>query len=328
MKISKYFCADVRTFGSAIGIALITIMTMSLCAGRADTTVMVDAVLLPVTVKDSRDHLVEDLKQEEVKVFDGKNELKVVAFEKNEGPIRYVLALDTTGSFRRILPDGSDAARYLVDQNRPEDETALISFVNNQQIEKVQDFTSDKNKLIDRLGQLSVGSGPSGVTDAIYLAVQMAAPPPDKQRRSAVVLISDGEDRRSYFKFGDLQKLLHQTRVQVFVIGMIGELNAFGRVFESTARDSAKKLLTDVATESFGRAFFPRDKEELQQAVSEIAKSLHLQFYVVFRAIDRKPGTHKVDVKVTRPGEKLTLLTRTKYTFGLPQSTRLKDAKP
>jgi len=321
----------VKTSVIRIGIAGLsfTLIALTLCSVRADVLTAVDTVLLPITVQDSRGHLVEDLKKEEVKVLDGKNELSVVGFEKDEGSIKYVLAMDTSGSFRRILPDAVNAARFVVNQNRPEDETGLIRFVTNEKIEKVQDFTSDKNKLIDSLGLLYVEGGPSGVTDAIYLAVQMAATPSANQKRRAVVLITDGEDRHSFYKFEQLQELLRQTRVEVFVIGMIEALdNVRNQNFAPTAREKAKKLLSDVATESFGRAFFPRDKEEIQQAASEIAKSLHVQFYVAFRAIDRKPGTHKVDIKLTRPGEKLTLLTQTKYTFGLPLSTTPKDAKP
>lgn len=318
-----------NTFSIAIGIALFTLLALTLCSVRADTIVAVDTVLLPITVKDSRDHLVEDLKKEEVRVFDEKNELTVVGFEKDESPIRYVLAMDTSGSFRRILPAAVNAAKFLVNQNRPEDETGLVRFINSEKIETVQDFTSDKTLLIDSLDTLYVETGPSAVTDAIYLGVKMAAAQAGKQKRRAIVLISDGEDRSSFYKFEDLRKVLRQTRVQVFIIGIIGALdNVRNQNFAATPREKAKKLLSDVAEESFGRVFFPRDKNELQEAASEIAKSLHAQFFLGFKAMNSKPGTHKVDIKLTRAGETLTLVTRSKYTIEPPVSTTPKDVKP
>jgi hypothetical protein len=133
-----------------------------------------------------------------------------------------------------------------------------------------------------------------------------------------VVLISDGEDRNSYYKFEDLAKLLRQTRVQVFVIGMIDELDKEAGFIRTSQRDKAQKLLTNVAQESFGRVFFPRDNSELQIAAEEIANNLHTQFYIGFNPTNQKPGQHSVDVKLTRPGEKLTLVTRTRYVIERP----------
>src|SRR5690349_3013771 len=88
-------------------------------------------------------------------------------------------------------------------------------------------------------------------------------------RRKAVVIITDGEDRNSFYKQEALIQLLRETDVQVFVLGLMDELDQASPYRKPGARNRAEKLLTTVANETGGRVFFPRDREELMNSAAE-----------------------------------------------------------
>ena len=96
--------------------------------------------------------------------------------------------------------------------------------------------------------------------DGLYTAVDYVAEyhKGDEGRRKAVVIITDGEDRASTHTQQDLTKLLRERGVQVFVIGLVTELDReAGFIRRTSPREKAEKLLNAVA-ESGGRVFSPQ----------------------------------------------------------------------
>ena len=272
-----------------------------------------NVVRLPIIVTNSSNQLVTDLKREELHIVDNKTELRIVGLERSDERIKYVIALDTSGSFRSVLPYAIGASGNLIQQNRPQDETALVSFVSSDRIALQQTFTSDQSQLFRSFQRLKIMGGQSAVIDGAYFAVQTLALDRPKSGREAVVLVSDGEDRNSTHSYENLAELLRQTGVQVFVIGMIEELDKQGGFVKSSPRDKAKKLLTNIADDSHGRVFFPKNRDELLQAALEISKTLRSQYYVTFEAPPSKPGKHQVEINLNRAGEKLKLASSSSY---------------
>src|SRR4030095_482034 len=93
-----------------------------------------------------------------------------------------------------------------------------------------------------------------------YLAVEKLskqASSADKPRRRALVLVTDGEERNSFYKAEKMLSLLGSSDVQIYPIGFIGEL-------KTKPAAKAKSLLTQLATDTGGRAFFPASTGELQ----------------------------------------------------------------
>jgi hypothetical protein len=55
-------------------------------------------------------------------------------------------------------------------------------------------------------------------------AQRIAQQTKETQRRPALILITDGEDRASYYKQDQLFALLRENKVRVFVIGLVNQL--------------------------------------------------------------------------------------------------------
>jgi Ca-activated chloride channel homolog len=142
--------------------------------------------------------------------------------------------------------------------------------------------------------------GNTAVVDAVRYAVERVAERGGEgRRRRAVVLITDGEDRESHWKPEELAKLLRQQNVQVFVLAFVHLLSNEGGFIAKGPREKAVALMTRIAEESGGRAFFPKDAATLKTAVEEIVRNLRTQYTVEYRPTNaaRDGKFRKVQVK-------------------------------
>jgi len=257
-------------------------------------------VKLNLIVTDRANHAVDDTRKEDVQVFEGKAQQAIVLFERDESSIDYGLVIDTSGSFRGVMGSVLDAAKIFIDNKRPGDEMFIERFVSSDKIVTMQDFTADKDLLLEARRQMKTENGQTAVIDALYVAVEHTAKHGPKERRKAVVLLTDGEERSSSYSVEKLVKLLQETNVQVFIIGIITQLDKEGGLIRKSPRVKAEELLTTIAAESGGRLFLPKNMGELDKAAAEIVHDLHSQLVVGYYSTNDagKSGFRKVEVKL------------------------------
>jgi len=111
-------------------------------------------VNLQVRVIDRNNKPINNVRKEEFHVFEDGVPQPIEEFSREEVPISYGLAVDTSGSLRTQLTSVIDAGKTIVNANKPGDETFLIRFISSDKIETVQDFTANKDALIDGLDSL------------------------------------------------------------------------------------------------------------------------------------------------------------------------------
>lgn len=279
-------------------------------------------VRLNLIVTDEAGRAVADVRREEVSLLEDGRPQIVAHFAREELPVSYGLVIDNSRSVGRLLPNLQRAAATLVVDSKPGDETFVIRFVDTGKIEELQDFTSDPEELMKALASMYAEGGATAVVDATYLAVQKAAArrKGDAGRRRAVVLISDCEDRESVYKREELVKLLRREGVQVFVISFLGQLSDEGTFQRGSPRERAGKLAEQIAGESGGRAFFPKDLNELVRAAEEVARHLRSQYVLAYAPTNASADGkfRKVEVKLAAaPGRpKRKAITRPGYFAG------------
>lgn len=239
-----------------------------------------ELVVLDVTVVDRHNRVVPDLGKDRFVVYENGVRQEIAFFSREETPVSLGLVLDTSGSMRRKLGKVVAAAKSLMRQSHPEDEYFLVEF--KGEAELVEDFTRDVALIHDALDNI-VASGQTALLDALYLSVEHAQKY-GKHRRKAIVLITDGEERNSYYTRDQVLEQLRRSDVQVYAVGFTEGLSeaAIFRQSESRRISSqekrARKLLEDLARESGGRAFFPQSVEELDAIASTIARELRTQY--------------------------------------------------
>jgi Ca-activated chloride channel homolog len=187
--------------------------------------------------------------------------------QSSQVPISYGLLIDTSGSLRGRMDYVIAVGKAIVNSNKNDDETFLVRFVDSDKIQKVQDFTKDKTKLSNLMDEFYVEGGLSAITDAVYYSAQyLADKSKDTNRRHALVLITDGYDRNSYYRPEKLLTLLKEKNIRVYVIGF----TALVKKDSPKAYDKAVLYLETLAQETGGRAYFPKNKSELENNTIEL----------------------------------------------------------
>lgn len=266
---------------------------------------------LSLIVKDKENQSVSTLRKEDVRILEDGVEQTILSIEKDERPVDLGIAIDSSGSFRKFLGAGVTAAKSIIDTRRPDDQVFIERFISTDKIQRVQDFTSNKDVLQQAVDKLYVEGGRSAIVDAVYTAVNYVAEHNKgvPGRRKAVLLITDGEDRNSSYKAEKLIEVLRQHQIQVFVLGFTLDLDESSGSTKTSPRDKAEKFLKSIAEESGGRAFFPRNDKEFTNANLQLVADLAKQFRVTYQSSnnDTQKTFRKIEVKVTSPdGEKRT----------------------
>lgn len=281
---------------------------------RTDT----DLVQLHVRVIDRNNRPINNVRAEEFHVFEDGVPQPIADITRMEVPISYGMAVDTSGSLRSQLPTVIDAGKTIINANRPGDETFLVRFISSDKIETVQDFTDKKELLTDGLDSFYIEGGQTAIIDAVYLSAEHVSEykksDVDDRRRRALIVITDGEDRNSFYKQEQLFARLREEDVQIFVIGFVSELEKEAGFIRKSPRERAVNLINKLAEETGGRAFFPESVSELPQIANEIIRDLRTQYVIAYNPTNKNPdGTFRaIKVTVDQPtnSDKRIALTR------------------
>ena len=297
-----------------------------------------ELVTLNVRVIDRNNRPINNLRQSDFHVFEDGVAQPVESFSREEVPISYGLAIDTSQSLRSQIQAVIDAGKTIVSSNKPGDETFLVRFISSDKIETLQDFTPNKDLLMDGLDDLYVEGGQTAVIDAVYLTAEHVAEykkgNDNDRRRRALIVITDGEDRASFYSQEKLFARLREEDVQIYVIGFVKELDKDAGLIRKSPREKAVNLINKLATETGGRAFLPESLSELPQIANEIVRDLRTQYVVAYNPTNKlRDGSFrsiKVAVADGSKGDKHIALTRNGRIApkGEPPAAKLPTTRP
>lgn len=242
-------------------------------------------VRLSVRVVDGQNRPVSGVRQEELRVLDAGVPQIISFFSAEELPLSYGLAVDNSGSLQSYFGSVREAVANIIRSNRPEDETFLVRFTSSDRIETILDFTSDTATLLASLSALGLEGGQTALTDAVYLTHRRIVEYGNTagqgaRRRRALILITDGEDRDSYYRQETLIEQLRASDVQIYAIGLVTELNREGGIIRRPTRERATSFLERLAEETGGQAFFPRNHTEFQEIARVLTGHIRAQYVI------------------------------------------------
>jgi Ca-activated chloride channel homolog len=259
-----------------------------------------DLVVLDVTVIDQNNNPIFNLKKEDFSIYEDKVKQTIESISREEVPVSFGLVIDTSGSMRPKLRSVSDAAILLIKQMRQDDEAFVASF--RAESELVQEFTDDRRELEEAIGDLYT-SGGTALLDAI-IATADYAQEKGKRRRKALVVISDGVERNSSSKEKEVMEAIKEDEVQVYLVGFIDEETEEKSLFGKPPAKKAKDLISRIADDSGGRAYFPKEISEVPAIAAQISKDLRTQYVIsYYPSNDKRDGTFRsIQVGVNNAG--------------------------
>ena len=257
-----------------------------------------ELVTLNVRVIDRNNRPINNVGQSDFHVYEDGVPQPLEYFTREEVPISYGMAVDTSQSLRSQIQAVIDAGKTIVNSNKPGDETFLVRFISSDKIETLQDFTPAKDLLIDALDNLYVEGGQTAVIDAVYLTAEHVAEykkgDDNDRRRRALIVITDGEDRASHYSQERLFSRLREADVQIYVIGFVNELDRDRGLIRKSVRDKAVGLINKLASETGGRAFFPESLGDLPQIANEIVRDMRTQYVLAYNPTNKaKDGSFR-----------------------------------
>jgi Ca-activated chloride channel family protein len=252
-----------------------------------------DLITLTVTVTDTYGRFVTGLGQKAFTIFDDKVEQQITYFSDEDAPVSLGVVFDVSGSMSGDkINKAREALQRFVDTSHARDEYFLIGF--NQRAQLLMDRTRDSEALLKKLTFVQT-RGQTALYDATYLGVERVTRGAHQKR--AILLISDGQDNSSRYTFNELRRLLKETDVIIYAVGIVsgGDDNALGY--------AGRSILEELAGVSGGKAFFPSTGAEMNDTFERIALELRTQYSIGYRptnfANDGK--WHKIKIKVQPP---------------------------
>ena len=253
-----------------------------------------DLVTLNVSVIDADGFHVPGLTKRDFAVTDNKIPQDITFFSDADLPLSIGIVFDVSGSMSgKKIEQAKEALLAFIQTSHPDDEYFLVGF--NSQPQLLLERTRNGNSVIDKLSLVDP-RGSTALYDASYLALDRVMQGIYPKR--AVLIISDGQDNNSRYTFSNLQRALKESGAILYAIGIegsaIGMLNVYGKL-----------LLNELASVSGGRAFFPANSKQMNEAFEQIALELRHQYSIGYRplnfALDGK--WHRLKVKVRPPSE-------------------------
>jgi Ca-activated chloride channel family protein len=263
------------------------------CRPRAPRDLRVDTnlVLIPVSVTDPKNHPVIGLASDKFRVFEGKAEQKVLRLSTEDAPLSVGIVFDASGSMAEKLPKAREAVAEFLRNANPADEFFLVNFSGTAEL--AVPFTTDTDEIQTRLMHAN-SKGKTALLDAIYLALhQMKSA---KNPRRALLVISDGGDNDSRYSQAETRKMVQETDVWIYAIGI------YAGGFQASPEEErgGPKLLTDIAEQSGGRHFAVHNTNELPETAAKIGLELRNQYLLAY-----SPANTEADGKYRRVQVKL-----------------------
>src|SRR2546423_14696453 len=173
----------------------------SLVTGRAPgelvTAVTPQLMRVNASVTDRNGRAIPGMRAADFSVYEDGSERKVVNVTPTTEPFNLVLLLDVSGSVEERIDFIRKAARDFLNTASPQDRISIISF--HDDIRIISGFTTDRALLSKKLDELDAG-GTAAMYDALgYTLVETLKPL--RGDRTAVVIMSDGDDNKSFVPF-------------------------------------------------------------------------------------------------------------------------------
>jgi VWFA-related protein len=258
---------------------------------RADSSL----VLIPVSVTDERNRFVLGLRKEDFHLLDDGVEQSIAHFSGEDIPLSIGVAFDISGSMDFKMSISRDAAKLFLKALNPEDEAFLVEF--NDKVRLSAGFSATPQEIRGALDKVQPG-GLTALLDAVSFALTEMKKA--KNPRKAILVVSDGGDNHSTYTAAQIEALVRQADVEIYAMGVFDPLLS---LLSTPEEISGPKLLSEIATQTGGRAFAASLAGDLPAVAARVAIELRNQYVLSYypKNQNRDGKYHTVEVRVSQP---------------------------
>jgi len=242
----------------------------------------VNEVNLIFTVTKKNGEYVPNLKQSDFALLDDqKAPSKVTSFHQQINlPLRVGIVIDASTSIRqRFQFEQESAIDFLLQILKARSDKAfVVGFDVTPTV--TQDWTNDIDGLEKGVNRLRPGGG-TALFDAVYTSCRdklLDVSRGQEPVRKAIVLISDGDDNQSRVYKDEAIKECQRADTIIYAISTNW----------TPSRGAGDQVLTQMASETGGQAFFPPSVEQMTERFRSIETELRSQYALTYTPADFK----------------------------------------
>jgi VWFA-related protein len=271
------------------------------------------AMRLNATVTDRHGRALSGLGAADFTVTEDGTVRPITDVKASNAPFNLVLLLDVSGSVEERIDFIRKAARNFLSTASPQDRISIISFRDDIQV--ISDFTTDRALLSKRLNDIQAGGATALYDSLAYVLVNQI-----KQlrgERTAVVILSDGDDNKSFVPFNAILEATIESGALIYPLyvpsGLIPEASVPNasltldptrtRFLTLTTRaDQEAKKLAEV---SGGVYYQITQMDELQKAYDDVVAQLRMSYTITYASATN--SARRVSVRANRDGAAVRL---------------------
>ncbi len=282
--------------------------------GRIVSSVAPQLMRFNASVTDRNGRAIGGMRESDFTVWENGIERRVTNVAPANEPFNLVLLLDVSGSVGERMDFIRKAARDFLRTTSPQDRISIISFRDDIQI--ISDFSTDRAMLSRKLDEIDAGGG-----TALYDALGYVLSEPLRRlrgERTAIVVMSDGDDNKSFLPFPAILEALLESGALVYPLfvpsGLIPEgsvpkpeitidpLRTRYLTLTTRAEDEGRKLAA-----ASGGIYYPIKRlEDLQKAYDDVVAQLRSAYTITY-ASNSVSSSPRVRVRTNRDGASVRL---------------------
>ena len=245
-----------------------------------------------VRVLDTDNRAVSDLSGKDFEITEAGEKREILSVEPTNAPFNLVLLLDVSGSVDNYVDFIRKTARNFVNTVNPNDKVAIIIF--NEDVKTLSTFTTDKGKLSESLDTFDAGGGTAYYDALAYTLAETLRSL--NGERSAIVVLSDGDDNRSFLPFDALLGSIQESGALIYPLYVPSALIAASKNRDPNATvDPLRMRYSGLTTKAEGEGeklaqisggvYYSIQKlGDLQKAYDDIVTQLRTAYSITFRS--------------------------------------------
>ena len=282
-------------------------------AGEIARAVTPQLMRVNASVTDRNGRAIAGMRSSDFSIYEDGRERNIVNVTPATEPFNLILLLDVSGSVEERIDFIRKAART---SSKPLVHRIVFSIISfRDDIQVISDFTTDRQLLSQKLEEIDAG-GATALYDAIaYSLVDTLKPL--RGERTAIVVLSDGDDNKSFVPFPAILEALIESGALIYPLyvpsGLIPESSvARPSVTVDPTRSRYLTITTRAAEEGermatiSGGVFYPIKRlEDLQKAYDDVVAQLRTAYTITYSS--NGAGHRRIRVRTNRDGASVRL---------------------
>jgi VWFA-related protein len=241
-------------------------------------------VLTNAVVLDRGNRFVADLQTDQFRLSVDGIRQQIRYFSVEQTPVSFVLLLDISGSMKKHLQYAKDALTGFLSTAGSDDEFCLVTV--NDDVNGECEFTTNIEH-VKAQAIRSTANGATALRDGIVVGLSRLKHA--RHSRTAMVILSDGRDTASRYKWKEALRIAQESTTSIFAISI-------GLKFED---DVHTLWLRDISETTGGRYIQVDNPKKVPQVLSWLECRTQYVFGFAPAGIQKGSNIHKIRLELT-----------------------------